>query len=406
MSLPADLAMSDLVLDGEQAIFVARRATSSVWRSAAESIELARREPWVLLGADSRLTGKEAVRLAESAVVAELAVRYTVSEGTILNQAHIAQTIIERLPRLWSQFSEGWVAEQNAAEAARMAGDLPPDCWSLFDAAVTEVAAKLTPRKFKLKALGIRERLHPTTADTRHARAVLDRRVWFEPDRDGMAWLGAYLPADVARSAMTRLDQAAFTLAKVEGETRTVAQLRADELARVLTGDGGGTVSTTISLALTIPLLALLDQSVGGNGTAVLDGVGPIPMDMAKQLAGGATSFVRVFTDPITGTVLNMEGKTRRIAKAMRRWLRHRDKVCTFPGCNRPVMDADIDHTEDVQFGGVTANGNLAHLCRKHHTLKHKTNWRYVQAPAAEPSLGPTWTSPLGFTTASDPPPF
>lgn len=69
-------------------------------------------------------------------------------------------------------------------------------------------------------------------------------------------------------------------------------------------------------------------------------------------------------------------------------------------------MNADIDHTTDVQYGGITANGNLAHLCRRHHTLKHKTNWSYVRPPAVAPDATPRWTSPLGFSRPADPAPF
>lgn len=309
---------------------------------------------------------------------------------------------MERLPRLWSSFADGLVSEQNAVEAARLAAELPNRVWAAFDELIGEPAESLTPAKFRLKGRGLRERIHPTSAEARHERAREDRRVWFEPDRDGMGWLGAYLPIDVGHTAMARLDKAAFELAKAPEETRTVAQLRADELGELLIGVGSGIVRE-VSLALTMPALSAVGHD---GGSAVLDGAGPIPMEMAKLLAGEAKSFVRVFTDPITGTVLNMEGRTRRIPKAMKRWLRLRDQVCTFPGCNRRAMHSDLDHTRDVQYGGVTANGNLAHLCRKHHTLKHKTNWRYVQPAATTPDARPTWTSPLGRRTKADPPPF
>jgi hypothetical protein len=186
MNLPADLVLSELVLDGEQAVVVEQRAIARKWWSAYRALELSRREPWVQLGADSRVSGMAAIKLAETSVIAELAVRFTVSEGTIRNYAHTAGVLVQRLPLLWERFADGFVHEQNASEAARMVGDLPAECWAEFDRLVTEVAETLTPRKFKLKALGIRERIHPTTPDTRHERAVQHRRVWFEPDRDGM----------------------------------------------------------------------------------------------------------------------------------------------------------------------------------------------------------------------------
>ncbi len=124
---------------------------------------------------------------------------------------------------------------------------------------------------------------------------------------------------------------------------------------------------------------------------------------MAKQLAGEASSFVRVFTDPVTGTGLNMEEQDPPHPEGNAALAVSPRPDLHVPGCNRPAMQSDVDHTEDVQYGGVTANGNLARLCRKHHTLKHKSNWRYVQPPAAEPGARPKWTSPLGHTTGSDP---
>ncbi len=212
-----------------------RMATARLWLAAPGCAGLAAREPWVAsLGADSRMRGKEAVRLAESAVVAELAVRHAVSEGTIRPQAHTAGALVERLPLMWEMFADGMVSEQNAAEAARLAMELPAESWTEFDLRLIEVAHLLTPAKFRLKARGIRERIHPKSAQTRHESAREDRRVWMEPDRDGMAWLGAYVPADVAYNAMARVDQTAFELAKLPDETRSMPQLRADVLGDVL----------------------------------------------------------------------------------------------------------------------------------------------------------------------------
>lgn len=285
--------MSELVLDGGQAVVMVRMATARVWRSAHDALELARREPWVLNGADSRLSGREAVRLAESAAVAELAVRSSVSEGTIRAQAQNAAVLLERLPLLWRRFADGMVSEQNAAEAARLAVELPAEVWADFDTLIGDPAEVLTPAKFRLKARALRERIHPTNAQLRHERAREDRRVYFEPDRDGMGWLGAYLPVDVGHTAIALLDSIAFESANLPDETRTVAQLRADALGDILTGAGSGG-ERTVALALTMPVLSATGQS---DEPAILDGVGPIPLEMAKRLAGEAKHFVRVLTD-------------------------------------------------------------------------------------------------------------
>ncbi|MBN9155445.1 MAG: HNH endonuclease, partial [Microbacterium sp.] len=69
-----------------------------------------------------------------------------------------------------------------------------------------------------------------------------------------------------------------------------------------------------------------------------------------------------------------------------------RDKHCRFPGCRQPTWRCDIDHTKDAAHGGETRICNLAHLCRRHHILKHHTPWRVRQLPDGVLE----WTSPTG----------
>lgn len=395
--LPADEFALELVLIGEQAAGEYRRAVAKLWESAADAVGLARREPWVMLGPDTRFTGARAETLAERSMIAEVAAAQALPEGTIRDWVYTVGVLRTRLAVLWSQFRQGLVSERNVAEAVRIAGELPEECWQEFDENVAAVG-KLTPAKFRLAARGIRERLQASTADVRHARAKADRRVWIEADRDGMGYLGAYLPVDDLAVIGARLDQVAFAQANDPGESRTVAQLRADELVQALAGDG---VQVKVELGITVPMLSLTGQPA----PSTLHGLGPVPPVMAAKLAGAATSFVRVLTDPIDGTVLDLEAKSRRVTTAMRRFLRTREQHCTRPACARRAHHSDIDHTIDVQHGGRTTVSNLATLCRPDHTLKHTTRWRYRQPPDGSPPGTPTtWTSPLGRTYPADPP--
>ncbi|WP_192498251.1 HNH endonuclease signature motif containing protein [Pseudoclavibacter chungangensis] len=127
-------------------------------------------------------------------------------------------------------------------------------------------------------------------------------------------------------------------------------------------------------VAITVPVLSLLD---GGDDPALLDGVVPVPVEQARELASRAPSFLRVLTDPITGVA--RESDTRFPTAAQREFLRVRDGHCRFPGCTRPARRCDIDHTIAVTDGGSSSLGNMAHLCRRHHTFKHATRWRVEQ---------------------------
>ena len=76
--------------------------------------------------------------------------------------------------------------------------------------------------------------------------------------------------------------------------------------------------------------------------------------------------------------------------------------TCTFPGCGRRALDCDIDHIIAREHGGPSIPGNLHHLCRKHHRMKHTSRWKLTRADDGTT----TWTSPTGRLRTADPPPF
>ena len=144
-------------------------------------------------------------------------------------------------------------------------------------------------------------------------------------------------------------------------------------------------------MLVTVPVFSLLGLS---DEPATLDGYGPIPPSMARRLvADGATSFLRVLTDPRDGAPLEIGRTSYRVRKPMRQWLRLRDAKCTFPNCNNHSLDNDADHILAWADGGGTGVANLGQPCPKHHRLKHATAWRPVGATRDAP---PGWISPKG----------
>jgi hypothetical protein len=87
--------------------------------------------------------------------------------------------------------------------------------------------------RFRHKARTWRERHHAETIETRHAKGVLDRRVEYCPDQDGMAWITAYLPGDQAAAIWNRTTAISRGL-QGPAEQRTLTQLRADVFAAAL----------------------------------------------------------------------------------------------------------------------------------------------------------------------------
>jgi hypothetical protein len=71
------------------------------------------------------------------------------------------------------------------------------------------------------------------------------------------------------------------------------------------------------------------------------------------------------------GEPLDVGRKTRTIPSALRRALEHRDRGCTWDGCDAPLSWCDAHHIIHWADGGETSLNNCKLLCRRHHTTTH-----------------------------------
>ena len=76
-------------------------------------------------------------------------------------------------------------------------------------------------------------------------------------------------------------------------------------------------------------------------------------------------------------------GRRRAYAELVR-WVQVRDRHCAAPGCRRPAVVCDLDHTRPWSLDGPTAAWNLGALCRRHHRLKHRGGWTLRQPAPGE----------------------
>lgn len=401
---PWDESRADVRVDGqlaraEVATSLAARAAAQQQAAIVEVLAEARRHPEVYIPLDGEPTRRE-LDIAQSAAIADLAVRLSISEATVASLARHGEVLRDRAPRLWAAFGEGEVSAANARATATVLESLPddPGVDGLVDARAVELA-RLVPPRFRERLRAYRERVHPESMAARHERARCERRLWREHDRDGMAFLELHLGSAEAELAWQHVDAAARHLAARDDEARTLDQLRADVAADLLTGRSTPETAPRVTVGVLVPMLTLLGQS---DEPGRLDGRVPIDADTARRLAGGATSFHRLLTHPVTSTILDVDRTTYRPPADLVRWLRLRDVTCRFPGCGIPAARCDLDHTVAWAQGGPTSDRNLGHLSGKHHTVKHESLWS-----AENHGDGTvTWTSPTGFTVGSDPPPF
>jgi hypothetical protein len=343
----------------------------------------------------------------EMAVTAEVACVLTVSERSAAALLADSATLTEGLPLTLAALGAGTISWQHARVMCDETSGLDPAAAAALEAHFLDPAApfaargcpagELVPGRFRAKARSWRERHHPVSIEARHRKGAKERRLELVPDRDGMAWLSAYVSADVAAGVWSRATDAARAL-QGPAEARTLTQLRADVATSwLLGGVVEGTPSPRAQVLVTVPVFSLMGL---GAEPAVLDGYGPIPASMARRLvADGATSFLRVLTDPRSGAPLEIGRTSYPVPQAMRQWLRRRDGRCPFPGCNNHSLDNEADHLLAWSDGGGTGISNLGQPCRKHHRLKHSSRWKPVGATKDQP---PGWISPSGRAYPSE----
>ena len=89
-------------------------------------------------------------------------------------------------------------------------------------------------------------------------------------------------------------------------------------------------------------------------------------------------------------------------SSTLRHVIKIRSRRCGFPGCRRPAVGCDDDHTIPYDKGGRTCECNLHPLCRRHHQAKQAPGWRLDQ-----PEPGTLiWTLPSGRRYTVTPEPY
>jgi hypothetical protein len=381
------------------AISGVERTIASLTASRARLVDLAHRA--VLQAERARSAERSAHAVAEQArrvLAAELAALLRIPGGSAAQLVGESQALSRRLPATLEALAEGQISYPHAITMVDNANSLPDEAVGDYERAVLLDARRLNPARFRDRARRLRELHHPESLSARRAAQHDRRNVSIEPARDGMAWLGLYGPAEQIVAIDDRLDRIAASMRSAD-DPRTFAQLKADAFCRLLLDGavpGSGHSGIRPQVLIAVPALTLLKLD---DEPATLEGYGPIPADVARQLAAHAPSFVRLLTHPETGTVLSVGRDRYTIPADMRMFLRLRDETCRGVGCGRRAATSDVDHGHEWADGGTTSIDNLAHLCRGDHTRKTALGWKVKHLPDGVLR----WTTPFGRTYRTQP---
>ena len=236
----------------------------------------------------------------------------------------------------------------------------------------------------------------------RRAREVLRGRYVDVSTDAHMAYVTGNVLATAGQALDRRLDELAATVC--DADPRTREQRRADALGALVAGyerlvcDCGSSDCAAASRVCgrDVVIHVVADQAtVDGSGSTpgIMPGAeGLISADMVAEMAKDAR------LQPVIPPANGPEPRYVPSAK-LADFVRCRDLTCRAPGCDRPAVDCDLDHTVAYRDGGWTHASNLKALCRKHHLLKTFGGWRDKQLPDGTV----IWLLPDGHTYVTTP---
>jgi hypothetical protein len=374
--------------------------------------------------ADAARRGRALGDVVERSVRLEIGAALRITECDAAGMMALGEALVERFPAVLNSFASARMTERHARLLVESLQEVEPGFRERILPDAIALAEAQPVGSFRRGLRALIETVRATTLTERHERALQRRRVVLQPDHDAMTWVMTLMPAVEAHAIWDRATRMAKVILAEESETRTLDQVRADVIADLLIegrtdlhpAEARGIRAT---VAVTVPILALLDQAPEGTEPAVVEGIGPIPVERARELAGGAEGWMRVLTHPENGTVLSVGRDRYSPPPSLRRLVKWRADRCMGPGCGMPAPRCEIDHRIAWEHGGETRLENLNPFGKGHHIVKHHGGWTVRDV---EGSFGAVeWISPTGrryivqperrvpvFRTQhdGDPPPF
>jgi hypothetical protein len=439
-------AIADAQLVATMALLVRRRVAD------ATATELTRQD-----GSTYRMSLAQAQEQAVAFAATDFAAALNMTQGFARAEVDKAMTLFNDRPEVWASLNRGEICAYKAHILTEEVACLDAEKAATVVDDLLVAARGKTPAQLRYALRRAVIKADPEAAMRRYDQARKKRRVTTRVVEDAMGWFSAFLTAAEMIELMGTVDAYARMLPGDEG--RTLDNRRADALVGLIRRGGGlhpdnapepANQSATEPVEeppadkpadIVDPIMDPFEEQLAAEGEAVpanarrpegnpipsgtfslkpkvdvrviieastllgwdnhpgyLDGAGPIPGHIARELAAGGT-WRRMLTDRSSGTLLDLGRTQYPPSMPLRETVQERDQTCRFPGCQRKATACEIDHVIPWPEG-TTSRDNLASLCAYHHRLKTFGNWKLkLDADGAC-----TWTSPDGLQYVTRPP--
>ncbi|MDT5259756.1 MAG: hypothetical protein QOD10_4836 [Mycobacterium sp.] len=341
-----------------------------------------------------------------AAVGAEVAAAFRISQGMAGSYLRYALAMRERLPRVAAVFRAGDIDFRMFATIVHRT-DLITD-EQVLAAVDAQLAVKVPrwPSMTRGRLAGQVDKIvAKVDADAvrRRQERQADREVWIGDGGEGVSEIHGSLFTPDVQALDKRLEALAATVC--EHDPRSREQRRADALgALAARADRLGCrcgrddcAAGKRPAASPVVIHVIAEQAtIDGRSTLPASEVGAdglITPELVAELAASAKLVPLIHPGdaaPEPGYVPS---------KALADFVRCRDLTCRWPGCDRPAVGCDLDHTIPYSQGGATHASNLKCYCRTHHLVK--TFWGWGEQQLADGTL--ILTSPAGHTYVTTP---
>jgi hypothetical protein len=286
---------------------------------------------------------------------------------------------LESMPAVDQAVSRGEVGYQAASAICHLREQLGGQRWedTIDQAELLDQAGRWSVEDFRDVCRRARYVVDPDGCD-RDLKEDFERR-WLEvnPVLDGMHAVDGLLDPVCGAAFRKVLD----SLATPRGpeDRRSHGQRTPDALAELLDhhqneGRLPRKAGVRPHVTLTTTLEGLKNQ-VGAPAAELEPGV-LISRQTVERLACDCTMSRVLLAD---SQVVDVGKATRTIQPATRRALKHRDRGCRWPGCDRPVSWSVPHHIEFWSRGGPSTLSNLVLLCHLHHREVHEGGWQVIK---------------------------
>lgn len=338
-------------------------------------------------------------------VTAEVAAALTISTEFARSHVRHALALQERLPQVGATFVAGdidYFTFQTVVTRTNLVVD--PDVLASIDGQVAAGVSRwtaLSQRQIAARVDRIVGRLDPD-AVRRRKKAVDQREIWISDRLDGLSDISGAVFTTTAHALDRRLNALAATVC--ENDPRTVGQRRSNAIEAMVAGaermacrcDNQDCAAGGLTAGPVVIHVIAHQATVDGRGSdegSLVGADGLLPPEVVAEVA--ATAKLRPLTLP--GDAPPEPRYTP--SQALADYVRCRDLTCRFPGCDRPAVRTDLDHTIPYALGGPTQAANLKCLCRLHHLIKTFGGWKDQQLPDGVV----IWNSPSGHTYVTTP---